>query len=155
MERTQRVESLFLSTQTMIRAWKSYFAKVLEPENISLMQMGLLFHLGSLPRPATGRELGAVLHLSPSAAAQLLDGLDGLGYIIRESAPQDKRIKYFSLSPAGTEKYAALKEKRNKFFANVTATLSDEEVEAMTQLQEKMTRQITSMQSKNKGETCS
>lgn len=141
MQREERVENLFASTQNMIRAWKSYFAKVLEPDNISLMQMGLLFHLGR-HQPATGRELSTALHISPSATAQLLDGLDQLGYITRESAPEDKRIKYFGLSPAGAEKYAALENKRKKLYAHVTATLSDQELEDMTALQEKMTRQI-------------
>jgi DNA-binding MarR family transcriptional regulator len=151
MQRDNKVDNLFLSTQSMIRAWKNYFIKVLEPENISLTQMGLLFHLGA-HQPATGRELSMALHLSPSAVAQLIDGLDQLGYITREAAPADKRIKYFGLSHAGQEKYAALESKRKQLFAHVTASLSDEELETMVVLQNKMTEQIKN--NFDQGEAC-
>jgi DNA-binding MarR family transcriptional regulator len=136
----------------MTRAWKSYFFKVLGPEKISQAQMSLLFYLGS-SGPASGRSIGAALQLSPSAAAQQLDGLAHLGYITREVSTTDRRITYFGLSDTGQEKLKILEEKSKELFRNFTETLTDEEMDAMIRTQQKIVDQVRKYQSQHTGET--
>lgn len=150
MQREERVEKLFASTQAMIRAWKGYFFRVLGPEKISLMQMSLLFYLNTHGR-ANGRAIASALQLSPSAAAQLIESLDHAGYIEREISTEDRRVTYFSLSFHGKQKVADLEGKSRKFFLDATAALSDEEIATMITSQQKIIDQIHANQTKQTG----
>jgi DNA-binding MarR family transcriptional regulator len=151
MRREERVENLFLSTQSMIRGWKSYFQKVLAPEKLSPMLMMLLFYIGG-HQPVSGRKIGEALQLSPSAASQLIEGLSHLGYITRETAAQDRRITYFGLTVAGEDKVIDLQKKRMEYFMRVTAHLSDEEIDTLVKLQQKLTQEVKSHIVAEKGE---
>lgn len=141
MQREERVENLFLSTQSLIRGWKNYFHKVLKPEGLSPTLMSVLFHIGA-NQPVNGRSIGAAFHLSPSAVSQLIDGLYNLELIIKETSSEDRRATYYSLSNSGKEKLASLEKKSKEFFKSVTSSLTDEEVETMIRLQQKLIDEI-------------
>jgi DNA-binding MarR family transcriptional regulator len=143
MSRERDVEELFLYTQNVVRGWKTHFYKVLGSENLSSTLMMMLFQINGTAR-ANGRSIGAALNLSPSAVSQMIDSLDKLGYITRESGTEDRRVTYFGLTAGGKEKVAYLEKKRIKYFMSVTATLTDEEVVVMIKLLQKMQERIKS-----------
>lgn len=141
MQRDERVEKLFLSTQSLIRGWKSYFYKVLKPEGLSPTLMSVLFYIGA-NQPVNGQNIRAAFQLSPSAVSQLTDGLDGHGFITKHTRPDDRRATYISLSETGTQKLADLEIKSQEFFRSVTASLTDEEIDTMIALQQKLMMEI-------------
>lgn len=137
MTREERVENLFLSTQSMIRGWRNYFQKALGPEKLSPTLMTMLFCISS-NQPISGRNIAEMLQLSPSATSQLIDGLTSLGYITRETRSQDRRVTYFGLTKSGNQKAAHLENSRMEHFMRVTAALTDEELDMMVGLQQKI-----------------
>jgi DNA-binding MarR family transcriptional regulator len=143
MPRDERVENLLLSTQSLIRSWKSNFYKVLGPEKLSPALVNMLSYLAS-HAPVSGRIIGEALYLSPSAASQILDGLDSRGFITRERRAGDRRVTYFGLTEAGEKMAAALDDKRKEFFSSVTVSLSDAEIDTMVRLQQKLIQEIKS-----------
>jgi DNA-binding MarR family transcriptional regulator len=50
----------------------------------------------------TGARLAEAAHLSPSAASEMLDGLERAGVVCRATAEGDRRARVFSLSPEGS-----------------------------------------------------
>ena len=50
----------------------------------------------------TGTRLAEAAHLSPSAASEMLDGLERAGVVCRATAESDRRARVFSLSPEGS-----------------------------------------------------
>lgn len=149
MQRDERVENLFLSTQSLIRGWKGYFYKVLKPEGLSPTLMSVLFYIGA-NQPVNGRSIGTAFHLSPSAVSQLIDGLYNLGYITRETRAEDRRATYLGLTEEGTRKLKHLEEKSKEFFKSVTKSLNDEEIEVMIRLQGKIQDAIATEQQASK-----
>lgn len=141
MEREARVEQLFLSTQAMVRAWKGYFVKVLAPEGISPVQMGLLFYLKTHGK-VNGRNIARDLQLSPSAVTQLIDSLKDRGYIERQTSSDDRRVTFIGLTADGAAKLTIMENKNKQFFMEVTASLADQEIEAMIQAQQKIIEQV-------------
>jgi DNA-binding MarR family transcriptional regulator len=137
MNREERVESLILSTQSMIREWRNYFQKVLSPEKLSPTLMTMLFCISS-NQPISGRKIAETLQLSPSATSQLIDGLTTLGYITRKTASQDRRITYFGLTKVGEEKVVDLEKRRMEYFMQITDSMSDDEIDTMVRLQQNL-----------------
>jgi DNA-binding MarR family transcriptional regulator len=137
MKREDRVENLFLSTQSMIRGWRNYFQKSMGTEKLSPTLMTMLFCISS-NQPISGRKIAEQLQLSPSATSQLIDGLANLGYITRETRSQDRRVTFFGLTKTGNEKAAQLENTRMKHFMFITEALTDEELETMVRLQQKV-----------------
>jgi len=80
--------------------------------------------------PLTGSRLAEAAHLSPSAASEMLDGLERAGVISREQSEADRRARIVSL----TEEGRALVEERLRAFrgevAEALAGCTDEELAA-------------------------
>jgi DNA-binding MarR family transcriptional regulator len=148
MQRSERVENLFLSTQSLIRGWRTHFQKLLKPEHLSPTLMSMLFHI-STEQPASGRSISAALQLSPSAVSQLIDGLAHMGYISRETRAEDRRVTYFGLTELGEKKVLDLQVKRHQFFMSVTEALSDSELDTMVRLQQKLIDEINKQSSQS------
>jgi DNA-binding MarR family transcriptional regulator len=70
----------------------------------------------------TGIRLAEAAHLSPSAASEMLDGLERAGVVCRATADADRRARVVSLSPEGTR---VVEERLRAFRAEVAEALSD------------------------------
>ena len=70
----------------------------------------------------TGVRLAEAAHLSPSAASEMLDGLERAGVVCRAVANTDRRARVISLSPEGTR---VVEEKLRIFRAEIAEALGD------------------------------
>ena len=77
-----------------------------------------LFEEGAM----TGVRLAEAAHLSPSAASEMLDGLERAGVVCRAVANTDRRARVISLSPEGTR---VVEEKLRIFRAEIAEALGD------------------------------
>lgn len=145
MDRQELIENLFIETRAMQRTWKSYFYATLGAEKLSPGQMSLLFYLKN-HQSVSGKKIVSDLMMSKSSVAQLIDSLDQLGYIQRESDTTDRRITHVSLTGAGNEKANELEVKWKGFFVKITGKLSDAEITAMIAINKKMAHQIEEYQ---------
>ncbi len=83
-------------------------AELLEAHGITEGDYGVLACLSE----AVGQrlrmcDLAGQLHLSPSGLTRRLDGLVREGYVVREQAPDDRRVMLAALTQAGFAKLAA------------------------------------------------
>lgn len=150
MNRDKIVEDLFDGSQMLSRSWKTHFFKVLGSENLSPAQIGVVFYIKK-NQPTSGKDVAAEMQTSPSAVTQLIDALDQRGYITRKSDPNDRRVSYISLSEAGEAVMSQLEEKRKQFFVEVTQVLTNDEIIAMTAIQQKMLTQVDKKIAEAKG----
>ena len=72
--------------------------------------------------PLAGNRLAEAAHLSPSAASEMLDGLERAGVISRQHAAADRRARIVSLTEKGT---ALVELKLHAFRAEVAEALAD------------------------------
>jgi|GEM_PF-6107698 DNA-binding MarR family transcriptional regulator len=70
----------------------------------------------------TGTRLAEAAHLSPSAASEMLDGLERAGVVCRATADTDRRARVFSLSAEGAR---VVEEKLRQFRTEVAEALAD------------------------------
>jgi DNA-binding MarR family transcriptional regulator len=90
-------------------------------DELSFAQIRLaacLFEEGAM----TGVRLAEAAHLSPSAASEMLDGLERAGVVCRAVANTDRRARVISLSPEGTR---VVEEKLRIFRAEIAEALGD------------------------------
>jgi len=87
----------------------------------------------------TGMRLAEAAHLSPSAASEMLDGLERAGVVCRATAEADRRSRVFSLSPEGAR---VVEEKLRGFRAEVAEALAgctDAELAAAARVIDRLT----------------
>lgn len=139
--RDELVENLFLDLQATQRAWKKCFQEVLGAEQVTLGQMRLLLYLKT-SGAVTNKQIAADLFASKSSIAQLIDSLEAAGYIARHNDKDDRRVFHVVLSAAGRDKVEQLDARRRDFFVRMTHSLTNEEIQFMTQVQKKIVRHI-------------
>ena len=137
MDRQDLIEHLFVNTRALQRAWKRYYYEFMGAESLFPDQMSMLFYLKS-NASASSKQLSSELHISKSSIAQIIDGLQQLGLVERQTDTFDRRITHTSLSKAGHKKVESLEAKRRDFFAKVAAGLSDREIDNLIVGQKKM-----------------
>ena len=75
---------------------------------LSLGEYGVLAYLSESPgQRLRMTELAGQLHLSPSGLTRRLDRLVREGLVAREACPDDRRVVYAVLTPAGLERLDA------------------------------------------------
>lgn len=131
------IQAWFDNMQNMQRAMKGRFHAELVGETLSMGQLALLYHIDH-SQPTSSKQIAADTHNSKSAVAQLLDGLDKAGLVVRQNDPEDRRIVYVRLSETGTKKVTLLKQRRKAFFMELAGALTDQELATMVDVQRKM-----------------
>lgn len=89
--------------------------------------------------PLTGNRLAEAAHLSPSAASEMLDGLERAGVISREHTDTDRRARIVSLTEEGRR---LVEEKLRAFRAEVGDALAgctDDELAAAAEVLDRLT----------------
>ena len=111
------------------------FHNILVGVNISPTQAHLLFLIKDT-QPVSLKQLAENMHLTPGAITQLMDGIDQ--YVVRKQHADDRRITCISLSSEGVRALAKLKKYRETFMKQVMANFTDQELEVLAKVQQKM-----------------
>ena len=107
----------------LTEAWRLLIGLVLDQRwrwaevaaQLGITQAGLRALLAIEPdRPRSMRDLATVMNCDPSYITAMVDDLERAGYAIRRAAPEDRRVKTITLTPAGL---TALDTARDGLFA--------------------------------------
>lgn len=139
--RKDLIEAYFAVSTQMQRAWKSCVLSEIAEENISIAQMGLLFLLNE-HQPVLSKDIATKMHITRSAVAQLVEGLDELGYITRTEDESDRRMVYIRLSTRGQKKLGELEDRRRRIFESLVSDLSDEQLQEAIKINQVMLQQL-------------
>lgn len=137
MDRNELVTQYIEINQTLVRLWKAKFFEAADAEGLSPALMGVL-SMVDRKQPITGSEIAKEMHITRGAVAQFVDALFELGYLQRETDPNDRRTHYLRLNPKGIEAVKRLEQIRNRLFADLTCTLSDDELRAVIAIDQKI-----------------
>lgn len=148
MQREQIIEDIFASHKELRRAIKSYFSQKLSGDVVTSSHVMALILLKETTC-IKGKDLANRMQISPSAASQLVDSLDELGYIKREIDERDRRITYLCLSKKGERMVARIAQQRTDFFKESTACLTDSELASLLTLQRKLLASVQKMHTNN------
>jgi DNA-binding MarR family transcriptional regulator len=99
-------------------AWRAYVETVndlhaalehdLEPTGLTIGDYQVLVYLSEAESERMRMcDLASALQLSPSGLTRRLDGLVGMGFVVREGSPEDRRVMLAVLTPAGRSALAA------------------------------------------------
>jgi DNA-binding MarR family transcriptional regulator len=78
----------------------AYFSE--ECGDLTAVQYAALVAIGAHPGIDATR-LSEIIYFDRSTIGDVLDRMEGKGWILRESTPHDRRLKLLALSPAGRE----------------------------------------------------
>lgn len=92
--------------------------------------LGLLDTHGAMSQ----RELSAATGVNRSTMVKLVDGLEGHHWVVRERNPADRRSYALRLTPAGAAALRALQQELERADAQLTAKLTDRQVQRLRQL---------------------
>lgn len=109
------------------RTMSHYIQKEGETE-LTMMQMGVLFHLQNCPMTAS--DLAKKRQVSLQSASVLVQGLVEKGWVTREPNPADRRQFLLQLTPAGVDLSHQSKQKMVAFLAELLSQLTAEELTA-------------------------
>ena len=104
--------------------------EALEPLGISPRQMAIL-RLLSIRSPIRQHELGLLLGIDRTSMVTLIDGLEGLGYVIREPAPNDRRAYALRLTEAGKAFGVDVQSVLDRVQSHILAPINDGERELL------------------------
>jgi DNA-binding MarR family transcriptional regulator len=115
-----------VSMQRSMRDFLSYARE----SGLSMSQLGALFHVHR--RGCSGvTELGDDLHVTSSAASQMLGRLVQQKLILRSEDPSDRRVKQIILTDKGLQVLEESIRARQGWLSDLAETLSDSEKEAV------------------------
>jgi DNA-binding MarR family transcriptional regulator len=104
---------------------------------VTLHQLGALRHLVK-HGPLTMNDLAARMEISPSAATQLVDRLVQHGLAERAPDPDDRRALRVAASGSALAAVRAFEKERSEGLAALLAPLSDDELEVIAGLAERI-----------------
>ena len=143
MDRTQLIAEIVEDMASMRRvAWGHGGTKPLK-RKLTHAQMGIvcmLTHAG----PQYLKDLAARLQMTPSAATQLVNGLERNHLVTRSSDPNDRRKIRLALTSLGKRMMARAHQERMKSFTALLAPLTDAELRQWSALQRKIIAQKSS-----------
>src|ERR1035437_3871685 len=95
---------------------------------VTFSQIGILFMLKD-KKQLRNTEIAKQLGISPSAATQLLAGLETHGFIDRVQAPSDRRAAFLSLSAKGSHHIEQLRRRQVDEVYQIFSVLNGVEIE--------------------------
>jgi DNA-binding MarR family transcriptional regulator len=144
------METIIASSESIHRLWRAHFFAMLHKLDDSAVTPSQLMALRSVHQhqPINSRQLGALLHVTPGAVTQLIDGLAAEDYIVRQQDDTDRRSTKLCLSDKAKALIAVVDTERKAMFMEVFGTMSEAELSAMAAIQEKMLLQLNQLQEK-------
>jgi DNA-binding MarR family transcriptional regulator len=113
----------------------AYFAD--ECGDLTAVQYAALVAIGAHPGIDATR-LSAIIYFDRSTIGDVLDRMEGKGWILRDSTPSDKRIKRLTLSPAGRTVLQQVEPGIHRVQARLLAGLTAAEARTLVRLLAKM-----------------
>ncbi len=89
------------------------------------------------------KSITEVMHITSSAATQLVDGLVLKGYLLRKSDPLDKRVVSLGLSDKAKKVFSEFKKEGAKKMTEIFSALTDDELVQYAGLSKKLIDHIT------------
>jgi DNA-binding MarR family transcriptional regulator len=107
------------------------------PGQLSYAQYGLLFSLFEAFELSSS-ELGRQAALTPASVAQMLDGLEAAGLVVRRRAEHDKRVVLTSLTDRGTEVVTERRAQLEPCWRAALEDFDDDELRAAAAVMERL-----------------
>ena len=98
----------------------------------------LLVIINEYPEGVRQKTLAERARINPSSASELIDKLEGDGYVTREVDPNDKRATLLFLTEKGTARAAEVEDERSELFKDLFAPLTDKEKQTLSDLLDKI-----------------
>jgi DNA-binding MarR family transcriptional regulator len=114
----------------------AYFAEECGGD-LTAVQYAALVTIGAHPAIDATR-LSEIIYFDRSTIGDVLDRMEGKGWILRESTPDDRRIKRLSLSSAGQEVLQQVEPGIRRVQERLLASLTDAEAKTLIRLLAKM-----------------
>lgn len=130
---------------TALDIYKSNYASFLREVRRILVPRGMLLtDLRALhcihERPMHPTALAARLDLTPAAATQLLDRLEGQGLVRRLADPSDRRATVVRVTPKGERSFRRSSRVIRGFVVGITSEMSPEGLEALRRGSQELAR---------------
>ena len=120
------------------RSLRRTWATQLEPWNLTPFQwraLRAIFSQGGSLRPG---EIAERLRIAPRSATEVIDQLEGKGFVVRGRDPQDRRATQVRLTASGTETTKNILAERDEHSKQYFAPLSSAEQAQLAQLLSKL-----------------
>ncbi len=91
---------------------------------------------------ANTKAIAQALHITSSAATQLIDGLVDKEYLIRKESPEDRRVMSLSLSEKAKKLFKEFKEQGLEKMTELFSVLTDDELDQYAALNKKISDSI-------------
>ena len=108
----------------------------LREHGLSLSSLKLLKALGHGDRSM--REISQVLHVSPRTITDMIDGLEGRGFVARCPHPSDRRVTLLHLTEAGASELAGANTDAERVAATAISGLDQQEQQTLRSLLERV-----------------
>ncbi|HRH23366.1 MAG TPA: MarR family transcriptional regulator [Candidatus Magasanikbacteria bacterium] len=136
MQRKKIIEELLHSLHTMKR---KLMVGYIEKKGLMITpSQGFVLRFVAEHSLTNVKTIAAALHITSSAATQLIDGLVDKGYLIRKDSPQDRRAISLSLSPKAKKMFKGFKEQGLQKMTELFNVLTDEELKTYATLNKKI-----------------
>ncbi len=136
--KTKKIEELFLnlhSTRQRILSEGKFFH--LEADVTFSQWMALEFIERN--NKSSIQQISKALHISSSAATQLINGLEKKGFVLRKIGADDKRFSAIESSPKAKKLFSVMKQKKLGYTKKLFSHFSDKELETFSSLIKKLT----------------
>jgi len=145
LDREALIQGVFDSMGTLKRVMYGQSQSMYQDCPIPRSQFELLFTIRHA-QPVSFKKLASLLWLTPGAVSQLAEALEERQYIRRETSPDDRRIQALSLTKKGMAIIRDFEKERMQMMKNLVAVLSDEELKAWVDIQQKIMQQFQQTQ---------
>lgn len=105
--------------------------------NMPASQAELLLIVHQEGRP-TLKELANLMQITPGAITQLVEYLERMDYVKRETSRVDRRVTQVMITAEGERKISAVKQQKGNLFKHVYKELTVDELRTMNTVQKKM-----------------
>jgi len=95
-----------------------------------------------LKNKLTVTEIAKALNVKPSAVTSILDRMHENGFIVRRRDEADRRLVMVGITAKGQSIFATSQEKRHKIVGHYFSCLTDEEIELLVNVFEKVAHSI-------------
>lgn len=135
--RAQVFENMALTKRLIYQRWQACLGETGLPHG----QLELLFTIQQL-EPVSPKQLAVHLQLTPGAISQLLDHMFNRRWISRETDARDRRTYVLRLTKKGQQKIDSVAKSRRQFMQDLTAELTEAELETMLHIQQKLAARL-------------
>ncbi|MDB4939662.1 MAG: DNA-binding transcriptional regulator, MarR family [Candidatus Doudnabacteria bacterium] len=137
----EQVQRFFEAMTSLHQAMGGRRHNFIKRFGLTHQQVEILYALGDR-RILTVKEIAATMGVTSSAATQMVEGLQKIGILQRQTDPDDRRMVKVSLTVKGLKKFEEFKQAHAKHMEFILKALSNDERELLISLPDKMIKQL-------------